>query len=186
MFVIGAYIPTNTVGAYAPPADSSLSSRMQRKEAAQRETTERTAKWQRPVAAILGPVALFAAFVASVYAIMAIEDFKNPAVSFWSAAGAGIIMCSMALLALDLGIRFLRFALVGKTGRKSSWIRQLLLGIACFFPGFVFSLIPAALWTKYVWPRREDNLYALLVISLCTGAAAATMGCIVQLRKRSG
>ena len=137
------------------------------------------------MAAILSPIALFAAFVASVYAIMAIEDFKNPAVSFWSAAAGELVMCSVALVALDLGIRFLRFALVGRTSRNSSWIRQLLLGIACFFPGFVFSLIPAALWTKYVWPRRYPGDAFLLVFSLCVGAAAAVVGSVVQLRKRA-
>jgi len=99
------------------------------------------AKGERIVAAIMGPVALFTPFVAAVYAITALEDFKNSAVSFWSAAGGELIMCSMALVALDLGIRFLRFAFVGNTSRNSSWIRQLFLGIACFFPAFIFSLI---------------------------------------------
>jgi hypothetical protein len=130
-------------------------------------------------------MALFAALVASLYAIMGFEDFKNPAVSFWLSAVGEVILWSMVLVALDLGIRFLRFALVGKSRRNSTWMRRLLVGIACFFPGFLFSALLAGFWTKYVWPRRYPGDTLLLVFSLCVGAAAAVVGSIAQLRKRT-
>jgi hypothetical protein len=52
--------------------------------------------FKRIVAAIVGLVAVFAGLVSCFFTIKATADFKDPGVSFWSAAFGILIMSSMS------------------------------------------------------------------------------------------
>ena len=60
----------------------------------------------------------------------------------------------------------------------------ILLGIGCFFPGFIFSLPITALWVDRVWPD-DRNIDLPFEMSGCVGVAAAVVGTVLLLRKRA-
>lgn len=139
---------------------------------------------KRIVASALGVIAVFAGLIALAYAIEAIEDFSNPAVPFRLAAVGELIMFSIALAALGIGIRFLRFGWRGSSNGSSGWVRPVLLGIGFFFPGFVFSLPLTILWARLTWPGDGQSDLAAMEVSLYIGVAAAVVCCAVLLKKR--
>src|SRR5258708_16127980 len=71
--------------------------------------------WKRVISAAVGGIAILAGLVASNYAILAFEDFKNPAVPTRLAVLDNLIMWSIAAALVGLGVRFLRFAWLGSS-----------------------------------------------------------------------
>ncbi len=140
--------------------------------------------WKRIIASILGAIVLFAGIIASVFTIEGLEDFRDPAVSFWFTAIGETLMCSIALTGIGMGGRFLRFAWRGRDERSSSWLTTALLGIACFFPISLLSLPLTILWARHTWPGDGQSDFAALEVSLYIGLAAAIIGCIVLLKQR--
>ena len=118
------------------------------------------------------------------YAIRGVEDFSNPAVPLRLAILAELLLCSMFLAALGIGIRFLHFAWYGKSDRRESWVRSVLLGIGCFFPGFLFSLPVTLYWARHTWPSDGQNSLAAMEVSTYVGIAAAIISSVVLLKKR--
>lgn len=141
-------------------------------------------KWKRIAASIVGVIAVLAGLVAVAYSIEAMQDFRNPAVPLRLVVLGEFIMCSMAFAALTVGLRLLRFAWRGRSEGGSGWVRPVLLGIGCFFPGFVFSLPLTVLWARYTWPGDGQSYLAAMEVSCYAGVMAAVVCCVVLLRKR--
>jgi hypothetical protein len=139
---------------------------------------------KRIIAGILGTLAVFASLLPSGYAFEIFKDFKNPDVSFWSNVLGVLFMCSIALVGLWVGIRFLRFASSGRSQQSNSWMEPVLLGIGFFFPGFVLSLPLTVLWARLTWPGNDGKIDLALQVSVFVGAAAATICTILLIRKR--
>jgi hypothetical protein len=140
--------------------------------------------WKRIVASIVGAIAVFAGLVAVAYSIEAIQDFWNPAVPLRLAILGEFVMCSMAFAALTIGLRLLRFTWGGRNDGRSEWVRPVLVGIGCFFPGFVFSLPLTVLWARHTWPGDGQSYLAAMEVSCYVGVLAAVVCCVVLLRKR--
>ena len=139
---------------------------------------------KRIIAAILGAIAVFASLIPLGYAFEIFRDFKNPDVPFRDTALGGLVNSSIALTALVIGIRFLRFAGSGRGDRSSSWARPLLLGVGSFFPGFVLSLPLTILWANHTWPGDGQGVFAAVEASVYAGLAAAVI-CWLLLWKKS-
>jgi hypothetical protein len=139
---------------------------------------------KRIIAAILGAIAVFASLIPFGYAFEIFRDFKNPDVSFRVTVLGGLLISSIALTALIIGIRFLRFAGSGRDDRSSSWVRPLLLGVGSFFPGFLFSLPLTILWANHTWPGDGQSVFAAIEVSVYVGLATAVI-CSILLWKKS-
>jgi len=139
---------------------------------------------KRIIAGILGAIALFASLLPLGYTFEIFRDFKNPDVNFRATALDGLLLFTIALTALVIGIRFLRFAGSGRGDRSSSWLRPLLLGVGSFFPGFVFSLPLTILWANHTWPGDGQSVFAAMEVSVYVGLAASII-CWLLLWKKS-
>jgi len=100
---------------------------------------------KRIIAAIIGTLAVAVGIVACGYTYEVARDFGNPEVSFWPNVLGTAFMGTIALGGLTLGMRFLRFALLGRASEERSRLSAVLLGLGCFFPGFAFS-VPFMSW----------------------------------------
>jgi len=133
--------------------------------------------WKRTVAAALAVIAAFASFIAFVCPIEGAEYVRNP---FWFTVFGHAIMWSLGLGALGIGIRLLRFARSGRYREGSGRMRPLVLGIGCFFPGFMFSLPITMVWADYRHGAPGNGI----AISFYIGVLATIICWIVLLRKR--
>jgi hypothetical protein len=104
---------------------------------------------KRIIAALIGVLAILASVVACSYAYDAAWDLKTSG-TFWADLAGSLIMAAVALGALTLGIRFLRFAFLGRSSKIKSRFGLVLLGLGCFFPGFIISVPFAVLWDEYM------------------------------------
>jgi hypothetical protein len=139
---------------------------------------------RRILGSVVGMVAVFASIICLHYAIQGIDDFRNPAIPLLLAATIQLVLWSMALVALGIGIQLVRFGWNGRSDRSTSRPRPILLGIGCFFPGFVFSLPVTVLWAHHTWPGDAQSVFAAMEVSFYIGVAAAIVACIVLLKKR--
>jgi hypothetical protein len=139
---------------------------------------------KRIIAAIIGAFAVVAGIVACGYTYEVARDFGNPEVSFWPNVLGTVLMGTIALGGLTFGMRFLRFALLGRTSEERSRLSAVLLGLGCFFPGFVFSAPFAILWGLHKSHGNDQSDETGLIASLFIGVAAAIVGCVVLLRRR--
>ncbi|HTA49020.1 MAG TPA: hypothetical protein VK930_06175 [Verrucomicrobiae bacterium] len=132
--------------------------------------------WKRTVAATLGAIAAFASLIAFACPIEGAEYVSNP---FLFVVFGHAIMWSLGLGAVGVGIRLLRFAWSGRYRQSSGWMRQIVLGIGCFFPGFMFSLPITMVWAGYRRGAAGDGVK----ISFYIGVLATIVYWIVQLKK---
>jgi hypothetical protein len=139
---------------------------------------------RRILGSAVGALAVFASVICLYYAIQGIGDFRNPAMPLLLAATIQLVLWSMALVALGIGIQLVRFGWNGLSDRSTSQPRPILLGIGCFFPGFVFSLPVTVLWARYTWPGDGQSVFAAMEVSSYIGFATAIVACIVLLKKR--
>jgi hypothetical protein len=140
---------------------------------------------KRIAASILGLLAIAAGLLAFVYAYVGTEDFRNPTVPFRFVVIGELIMFSMALAALWVGVRLLRFAWSGGNGPSRSWVRPLMLGIGCFLPGCVFSLPLTVLWAYHTWPGDGQSAFAAMEASFYVGIGTTIICCISFLKKHT-
>jgi uncharacterized membrane protein YidH (DUF202 family) len=138
---------------------------------------------KRIVGSTVGLTAVVAGLIAVAFAIEGIEDFRNPGVPFRLFAVSELVVCSMAFAALGIGIRLLRFGWSGRSTESSSRVRPILLGIGCFFPGFVFSMPLALLWARHTWPGDGQSYLAAMEVS-CYVGVGATIICSILLAKK--
>ncbi len=139
--------------------------------------------WKRVLVASVGIVALAASAVAAIYAHMAFDDFKNPAVPFRLALLGNLVMWSIAVALLLGAIRFLRFGWSGKSTTGKPWVRALVVGMGFFFPGFVFSLPLTLFWANHHWAGEAQSELPAFEVSFYIGIAAS-LTCFVTLLKR--
>ena len=139
--------------------------------------------WKRILAGTVAVVALAASAVAAIYAAMALEDFRNPAVPFRFALAGSLIMWSIALALFFAAIRFLRFAWSGRNTASKQWVRALVLGAGFFFPGFVFSLPLTLLWANHHWAGEAQSELPAFEVSFYIGIAASLI-CFITLLNR--
>ena len=139
---------------------------------------------KRIIAAIIGAFAVVVGIVACGYTYEVARDFGNPAVSFWPNVLGTAFMGTIALGGLALGMRFLQFALLGRASEARSRLSAVLLGLGCFFPGFVFSAPIAVLWGLHKSHGNDQSVETGLIVSLFIGVAAAIVGCVVLLNRR--
>jgi hypothetical protein len=139
---------------------------------------------KRIIAGIIGALALAVGIVACGYTYEVARDFGNPEVSFWPNVLGTTFMGTMALGGLAVGMRFLRFALLGRASEERSRLSAVLLGLGCFFPGFIFSVPFAVLWALHKSHGGDHGVDTGLTASLFVGIAAAIVGCVVLLRKQ--
>jgi hypothetical protein len=142
---------------------------------------------KRIVAGIVGMLALVACFVASAYAIEALQDAHSPEMGAlpWWAVAAEFLMFSMALGAFFIGLRFLSYALTGRSREVGGrWLRPILLGSGLFFPVFAASLAVGLNWAYRISHGNQDqNELIALRASSFLGVAAGIIGSAVLLRK---
>jgi hypothetical protein len=142
--------------------------------------------YKRIFAAIVGMLALVACFYASVFATEAMQDFGNPTSLSWFSVLGELIMCSMALGAFLIGLRFLRFAWTGHDyDLRGGWMRPLFLGAGLFFPGFLLTLLLGLLWAYRIQPagKQDESAEIALRVSFFVGLGAAIVGSAVLIRK---
>jgi hypothetical protein len=140
-------------------------------------------KSKRIIASALGVAALLAALIAILPAIDLMIELRVPAVSFWFATMGVLLMLSIALAEFGIAIWFFRFAR-REHDLDASWIRPILAGVGCFFPGLVFSLPLTVFWARYTWPGNGQAVLGAIPFSLEIGIAAAVFACAVFLKKR--
>jgi|SRR5215470_2883711 len=128
---------------------------------------------KRIIAGALGTIAVLASFLPLWYAF---ADYKSPNLG-------QLVMCSLAIPALWIGVRFLRFAVSGRGPQNNNLVKSVLLGIGFFFPGFVFSLPLTILLVSDT--RHEKSFLAAVGFSICIGVAAAVVCAIVSVRKHA-
>jgi len=139
---------------------------------------------KRIVLGIFGATAAFGSFLPLGYAFEIFKDFNNPDTSFWPNVLGVVLMCSIALPGFWLGMRFLGFALTGRSEQTNSVAKPILLGIGSFFPGFVFSLPITILWVSRKWPGDNGKIGLAFKASASVGVAAAIICTVLLLRKR--
>ena len=128
---------------------------------------------KRIVAGALGTIAVLGSFLLLWYTF---EDYKSPNLG-------QLVICSIAIPALWLGVRFVRFAVFGRIAQTNSLASSIFLGIGFFFPGFVFSLPLTILLAS---DTRNDKSFAAAVgFSVCIGVAAAMICTKVSVRKHA-
>jgi len=139
---------------------------------------------KRIIAAIIGTLAVAVGIVACGYTYEVARDFGNPEVSFWPNVLGTAFMGTIALGGLTLGMRFLRFALLGRASEERSRLSAVLLGLGCFFPGFAFSVPFMVMAALYRGHGDDRSIETAFVVSLLIGMVAAIVGCVVLFRKR--
>jgi hypothetical protein len=139
---------------------------------------------KRIVAGILGSLAVLGSLLPLGYAFEILKDFGAPEVSFWPNVMGELLFCSIALVGLWTGLRFLRFAVSGPSQQSDTWVKPLLLGIGSFLPGFVFSLPINILWMSHTWPGDDGKLDLAFGVSACVGVATSIICTILLFRKR--
>lgn len=140
---------------------------------------------KRIIASAVGAIAVIASLIAFAKAFLGLEDFRNPAVPFRFAAIGELVLCAMALAALGIGIRFLRFGWSGRRAPGGNWVRPILLGIGSFFPGFIFSLPLTVVWASHTRPGDGQSGLAAMEVSFYIGGAVAIICGVVLLKKRN-
>jgi hypothetical protein len=140
---------------------------------------------KRIVLGILGAIAAFGSFLPLGYAFEIFKDFNNPDTSFWPNVLGVVLMCSIALPGFWLGMRFLGFALSGRSEQSNGIAKPILLGIGSFFPGCVFSLPITILWVSRKWPGDDAKIDLAFKISASLGVAVAII-CTILLRRKRG
>jgi hypothetical protein len=138
---------------------------------------------KRIISGIIGAVAVAGSLLPLGYAFEIFNDFKNSDVYFWSNVFGELVMCSIAIPALWIGVRFLRFAVSGRDGQTTSLAKSVLLGIGFFFPGFVFSLPLTILLASDT--KDAKRFVAAVGFSICIGVAAAIICTIALVRRRA-
>jgi hypothetical protein len=128
--------------------------------------------WKRTIAAALGAIAALVSLIAFVCPVGGLASE--------AAVLAHVMMCSIGLVVLWMGLRFLRFARSGRYRESSGWMRPLVLGIGCFFPGFMLSLPITMVWADYRRGAAGDGVK----ISFYIGVLATILYWIVLLKKR--
>jgi hypothetical protein len=139
---------------------------------------------KRIIAAIIGALAVAVGIVACGYTYEVSRDFGNPQVSFWPNVLGTAFMGTIALGGLILGMRFLRFAFVGRSPEIKSRFGLVLLGLCCFFPGFIVSVPFAVVWDEHKYRGHDESSPASFVVCLLIGVVAAIVGCVVLLSRR--
>ncbi len=140
---------------------------------------------KRVVLGILGTIVAFGSLLPLGYAFLTLKDFGNPDIAFWPNVLDMLLMGSIALAGIWTGVRFIGFALSGESTQRNNLAEPILLGIGCFFPGFIFSLPITALWVDRVWPNDRNSDLLPFEMSGCVGVAAAVVGTVLLLRKRA-
>jgi uncharacterized membrane protein YeiB len=143
---------------------------------------------KRTLAWVIGVLALAAFIVGSALMIGlfrdsrgALKDFVEP----WWVALVILGVCSAILGALIIGVRFLHFALTGRSyGARGRWLRPVLLGCGLFWPVFVASLAVGLNWAyRMSHGNQDENALVALKVSLFLSVASAVIGIGVLLRK---
>jgi hypothetical protein len=130
---------------------------------------------RRIIAGTLGIIAVMASFLPLSYAL---EDYKNSNLS-------ALVMCSLGVAALWMGTLFLRFTASGQSTQPRSLAKSVLLGIAFFLPGFMFSL-PLTILCAGLTPTIDGKNYVAAVgASFCVGVAAAIVCTVMLVRKQA-
>jgi len=140
---------------------------------------------KRILSGILGVLAGLGGFVAFSYASMAAGDFRNPAVSIWTALLGSVLIWLLTLGAFGFAVHLLKYSIAGEPFHIPGWMRALILGALSFFPGFLLSLVPMALWVSHRWPRDNHAQERALLVSACVGLASVVLVSVVLLKKSS-
>jgi hypothetical protein len=126
---------------------------------------------KRIVSGILGMLALLAGAFACLYAISATNGYLSSQLTVWSA----IVSWCITLITLVYALRFVRFSLFQAEPRVRTFLDSLLIGLSCFFPGFVVTALLSGRWIETLWVLRA---------SLSVGLLSALIGSIVYLGRR--
>jgi hypothetical protein len=139
---------------------------------------------KRIIAGTLGLLAMLAGVVACAYAFEAAAEFRSQEIPFWTTALGSLLMGTISLSALVLGMRFLRFAFLGRSSEIKSRFGLVLLGLGCFFPGFIISVPFAVIWEEHKYQNHDVSPPASFLVCLLIGVLAAIVACVVLLRRR--
>lgn len=94
------------------------------------------------------------------------------------------LLMSMALFCLGIGVRFLWSKKVAESERVSSWLKAVLLGMGCFFPGFIFSMPLTIALADHIWPGDGQSDLAAMEFSLYAGIVTAVVATMLLLMRR--
>ena len=139
---------------------------------------------KRLLVGIVGLVAVVGSLLPLGSALEILNDIKNHESPFWSNILGEILACWIAFMGLWIGARFLAFAFSGRTRQDTGWVTPVLLGIASFLPGFVFSLPLTMLLAHFTRPGNDEFDIIALITSCFIGVAAAILCGGILLKKR--
>jgi hypothetical protein len=129
-----------------------------------------------------GALAILGGVYASLLALKASEDFRNPAAGFWPTILGETIVCAAAFVGFGIGIRFLYFGWTGHDKKKPAWMRPALISIGLFFPGFIISLPLAFLCATRVWGNPDIALPISIGVGLISSSVCV---CLYAKRQRA-
>jgi hypothetical protein len=135
---------------------------------------------KRIIAAMVGILAILSGCIMCWFAVEAtVNSLAAPLKLF----GGLVLAWTLTLAALVLGLRFVRFAWVGRSERSNPLVSSILLGIGFFFPGAVFSFPFTIIWARHLQPHNDESVPAAILMSIYVGVAAAII-CSVTLLVR--
>jgi hypothetical protein len=140
-------------------------------------------KMKREFAFVLGSFGLFACVYACGATYEVARDFGNPSVSFWDNLLGTTLFACLGLAAGVAGLRLWRFTATG-TIRAPNAFSSIVLGLSCFFPGFVFSALLLAALAVLSGHRSNDEVVWGLCVALMLGVASMIAGVLYFLRKQ--
>jgi hypothetical protein len=153
-----------------------------RKNTSGSRSKERERMTKRIFATTAGALAVLGGIYASLLALGASDDFRNPAAGFWPTILGEAIVCAAAFVGFGIGIRFLYFGWTGHDKQRPSWMRPTLISIGLFFPVFIISLPVAFLCADRVWGNPDIAAPISIGIGLMSSLVCA--GLLVK-RERS-
>jgi hypothetical protein len=139
---------------------------------------------RRIFSVIVGILAIFAGLYACGMTYEVAREFGSSSDHAWLQVVGIIVVGSIAFGGLTLGTRFVWFALEGKIPAFDGRIASALLGLGCFFPGFIFSF-PVVMLCWAVHQANLDHAAEIaLSISFSVGVTSAIVGCVLLFKRR--
>lgn len=138
---------------------------------------------KRILAFLLGGISLVCCVYAAGMSYLLAHEFIRDGGPLWEYLAATTIPAAMCFAAGALGIRLLRFAVIGRSQRLGL-LGDVLLGLGCFFPGVLVSLPLTMISAVQFWP---GNGRAELIAGIVTGGvgiACAAVGVFYFVKKR--
>ena len=130
---------------------------------------------KRVLAFLLGGLSLVACVYAGGGTLLLAHDFTRDGGPIWQLF-APVVPAAMCLAAGWLGSRLVQFGVTGNFARMGM-LGDVFVGLCCFFPGFVFSVILSAILAARLRPGNNDRAFiAAFSVSAGIGVLCSAFG----------